>query len=79
MNLLKLKSFDGTYVTYEYQPEGKGDAGIVTLNITTGNSEINKVASEDFETKHYGKKAIYKIEKLLEQKDLPMEFIQAWN
>lgn len=79
MNELRLKRFDGTQVSYEYKPEGKGRWGLVTFNILDGTSIIEINAENDTPNHGYANKAIYKIEKLVGEKDLPIECIQAWN
>lgn len=65
-------------MSYEYKPEGKGSWGLVTLNILDGTSKIEINADNDTPTNRYANKAIYKMEKLVEEKDLPIECVQAW-
>lgn len=79
MNEMRLKLFDGVKVSYEYKPEGKGAWGLVTFNLLNGTSKIEITAENDTDTNRYANKALYKIEKLIEEKDLPIECIQAWG
>jgi hypothetical protein len=76
MNKLKLKEFSENRVIYFYIPEGRGEAGEIEYNLKKHTAEILKRAEEN--SGLYAHKALIKIEKCVEENNLPIEFIQAW-
>ena len=78
MNILRLKHLDGDNLIYEYQPEGKGEAGEILLHMSSQKSELIKKAFGDSENALYANKAMVKIEDFVTKKNLPMEYTQAW-
>ena len=78
MNLLTLKEFNNAHVVYFYQPDGKGGKGEVDYSFTDKTAIVVVRAEEDNNAEHYGYKAARKIEEVVSEKNLPLEFIQAW-
>ena len=77
MNVLTLKFFDDGFILYEYQPEGKGDKGIITYDKKNNTTEITKSASED-KNNYYARMAKSKVEMIVNDKSLPLKCVQAW-
>ena len=77
MNILTLKFFDDDVILYEYQPEGKGEKGIISYNKKNGAFHVEKSAEEDNKAGYYAKMAQSKIANIVDKKSLPMECVQA--
>ena len=77
MNILTLKFFDDDVILYEYQPEGKGEKGIISDNKKNGAFHVEKSAEEDNKAGYYAKMAQSKIANIVDKKSLPMECVQA--
>ena len=76
MNILTLKFFGDNIILYEYQPEGKGEKGVISYNKKNGDLSIEKLAQED--DGYYARMAQSKIANIVSKKNLPMECVQAW-
>jgi len=76
MNRLKLKEYNNSHIVYLYQPEGKGEYGEIIYDFTDNEAKIIKKAED--ESDWYANKAIVKVEECVKNKNLPMEFTQAW-
>ena len=77
MNKLKLVEYNLDHVVYEYIPEDKGEPGEILFNIITGVATVSKRAQND-EFGRYGHNATRRIAEYVENKNLPMDAIQAW-
>jgi len=77
MNVLTLKFFDDTVILYEYQPEGKGEKGVITYDKKNDVAEITKSAAEDKDN-YYARMAKSKVTNIVNNKSLPLECVQAW-
>lgn len=78
VNILTLKLFDDDVILYEYQPEGKGEKGVISYNKKNGDFHIEKPAEEDNNSGYYARMAQSKIANIVDKKSLPMECVQAW-
>lgn len=77
MNVLTLKFFDDGLILYEYQPEGKGDKGLISYDKIKKTTEITKSASEDKDN-YYARMAKSKVAMIVNDKSLPLQCVQAW-
>ena len=77
MNELELKEMNQEQIVYRYKPEGEGDFGEVTYVFKDKQAVLTKKSSADA-TGQYGNKAILKIEKCVDNNNLPLRFTQAW-
>lgn len=77
MNILKLDRVDRERVHYLYQPEGEGDFGEIIFDRATAQPTIARVAPRDTGTR-YASKAAAKVAEFVRNKNLPMEYTQAW-
>ena len=77
MNLLFLKGLDSDYIIYEYQPDGKGKKGQIIYEKSSGNIQVEELAENDTDH-YYAEKAMYKVKMFVSNKNLPMEYTQAW-
>lgn len=77
MNILTLKFFDDAIILYEYQPEGKGEKGVITYDKKNNKTEITKAATDDRDN-YYGNMAKSKVATIVNNKSLPLECVQAW-
>ena len=77
MNVLTLMYFDGDTIRYGYQPEGKGIKGIIAYNSKDNTIHIEKHAETD-SNQYYANMAKSKIQKIVTEKTLPRECVQAW-
>jgi len=83
MNKLKLKTANQESVVYLYIPEGKGEPGEILVNLPTGEATVTSPATEDYSVAgtyyYYGHKAAKAIVRcVVETKNLPLEFTNAW-
>ncbi len=77
MNKLRLVEFSMDRVVYEYIPEDKGEPGEILFNIITGEATVRKRAQND-EFGRYGHNATRRVAEYMENKNLPLDAIQAW-
>ena len=77
MNLLTLIYFDGDIIRYGYQPEGKGKKGIIAYNSKDKTVTVEERAEAD-NNQYYANMAKSKIQKIVTEKTLPRECVQAW-
>ena len=78
MNKLKLKEATQEYVIYLYSPEGKGAYGEIRMDIGGGEAVVVSRSDGDNTAGHYAHKAIKAIKECVSEKNLPLEFTQAW-
>ena len=78
MNILKLKEYSAGQLIYEYQPEGKGAFGEVFFDVSKHEGRLLKKAEEDSPQTLYGRKALLKIEELIQKNNIPLHCTQAW-
>jgi hypothetical protein len=77
LNKLKLKEMDSNKVVYLYQPDGKGEGGEIVYVFSDSHATIAKQAEGDINGR-YGHKAAKKVEEVVRENNLPLDFIQAW-
>lgn len=77
MNILKLEQVDKKEVRYLYQPEGRGEFGVVIFDLVDKKPIVTRIAPQDEEGR-YANKAAAKICQFVASKNLPMEYTQAW-
>jgi hypothetical protein len=77
MNKLRLIEYNAERVIYQYTPEDKGDPGEVVFDILAGKATVKKRASND-EFGRYGHNATRRVAEYIENKNLPIDAIQAW-
>ncbi|GHU36741.1 hypothetical protein FACS1894105_07620 [Clostridia bacterium] len=78
MNKLILKEVTQEHVIYYYQPEGRGDRGVIVLTIGSREPQVEATAAEDDPAGHYAYKAKKAILQIADEKNYPLEFTQAW-
>ncbi|WP_088185841.1 hypothetical protein [Desulfosporosinus sp. FKA] len=76
MVLLRFLSNDNGKIRYEYQPECKGDFGILFYDATTGEGKVEKPASDD-PTGFDGKRAMLSLVDFAENNNFPKEYLRA--
>ena len=79
MNKLRLKIATQEYVEYFYIPEGEGTPG--EIRVIIGDDEEATVllrAGADNSAGRYAFKAAKAVKECVKEKNLPLEFIQAW-
>ena len=77
MNKLELKEATQKYVIYFYWPEGKGSYGEIRMNIGDEDAFVVLRSNED-ESGRYAFKAVKAVVECVKERNLPLEFIQAW-
>jgi ribosomal protein L35AE/L33A len=75
---LFLKEYADGKIVYEYQPEGKGEVGEVLFDTHSMSGELVRRAEEDTDGKTYGFKALFKVEELVKNNNIPLKCTQAW-
>jgi hypothetical protein len=78
LNKLLLKEATQEHVTYFYQPEGRGKFGVISMMFGIGEPEVESLAEEDSQTGHYAFKAKLAVENIVQKKNFPLEYTQAW-
>ena len=79
MNILELKEATRDYVIYLYRPDGKGSYGEIRVNINDDESVIILHANEDNSIGYYAQKAVKAVKECIKERNLPLEFTQAWH
>jgi len=77
MNTMVLKEATQKYVTYLYQPEGKGSYGEIRMNIGEDMASIISRSDEDG-SGQYAFKAAIAVQEFVAKRNLPLNFTQAW-
>ena len=78
MNKLELKEATREYVIYFYRPEGRGTYGEIRMNIGDEEAIVISRSSEDNSAGHYAFKAADAVKECVKERNLPLEFTQAW-
>ena len=76
MLLLILMEKIGNIVKYKYYPEGREEFGIITLNIDTGDVEIEKFA-QNYDSSYMGH-AVHRIDEYYKKKEYLEKDMVAW-
>jgi len=79
VNKLKLKEATQEYVVYLYSPEGNGAYGEIRMNIGDDNAVVVMRSAEDNSAGHYAYRAAKAVKECVNEKNLPLEFTQAWH
>ena len=77
MNKLELKEATQKYVIYLYRPEGKGTCGEIRMDIGDNEAIVVSRSNED-DAGRYAFKATRAVQECVKERNLPLEFIQAW-
>lgn len=77
MNELYLKNYNGNEMVYEYQPEGKGDKGIIAYSFAKKAASIQKVAVGD-SSQYYARMAADAVTQIADKNNIPRVYTQAW-
>lgn len=77
MNELYLKKYTENEIVYEYQPEGKGDRGIVAYSFDKKSASIQKVATSDI-NQYYARMATSAVAQIANKNNIPRVYTQAW-
>ena len=77
MNELILKTYNENEMAYEYQPEGKGDKGIIVYSFDKKTASIEKIALGD-DNKYYARMATDAITQFALKNSIPRVYTQAW-
>ena len=78
-NQLKLKYASQEYVVYLYFPEGQGTPGEIRMNIGDEEATVISYAEADNSAGRFAFKATKAVKRCVEEKNLPLEFTQAWG
>ena len=77
MNELYLKNYSGSEMIYEYQPDGKGDKGIISYSFIDDVATIQKVAPGD-QSQYYARMAMSAVKQIAKKNNIPRAYTQAW-
>ena len=76
MLILMLMEKSGSIVKYKYYPEGEEEFGIITLNMDTGDVEIEKLA-QNYDSSYMGH-AVHRIDEYYKKKEYLEKDMVAW-
>lgn len=77
MNELFLKNYSDTEIVYEYQPDGKGDKGIISYSFDDKTVSIRKIAAGD-SNQYYARMAMGAVKQIAAKNNIPKIYTQAW-
>lgn len=64
-------------MVYEYQPEGRGDKGIIVYSFAEKTAYIQKAAADD-SSQYYARMAADAVTQIADKNNIPRVYTQAW-